>query len=440
MNKLPLMPLICVFLLLSITAYSDPECLIQNSVTSNHDCSGLLHTVLIAFIGGMVLNIMPCVLPVLSIKLLSIINSAHKTSRFIRYQFLATSSGIILSFLALAAMTHFLKLSGEYAGLGLNFQQPEFIIFLIFGLLFFASNLSDRITIQIPHSLHSIMAKHADEGKLIGSFFAGVFATLIATPCTAPFVGSAISFALSYGWQEIYLIFACIGLGMSVPYLFLALNPKLITFIPKSGKWMVLVKRLLTMLVYLTIIWLLYILVSLLDLKAVIILFLICLLLQFIIENNQGMLKSAAMKLVICLAVIAAGFFLPQITSSNDRTRHLEARVVWQEFSYKALETNIADGKVVIVDVTADWCMTCKYNKFTVLDNEFMLGYYGDHDIVTLRANYTASSEEINNFLASYNQHGIPFDVVFSRKYPHGIILPPILKTSDVIKSIDRAR
>ena len=147
-----------------------------------------------------------------------------------------------MSFLFFASIAHLLKAGGEYAGLGLNFQQPQFITFLVLSLIFFACSLDDKITIALPNSINAILSRHSNEAKLFGSFLSGAFSTLIATSCTAPFVGSAISFSLLYGKMEIYSIFFCLGLGMSLPYIILAINPDLIKHIPKPGKWMLMLR------------------------------------------------------------------------------------------------------------------------------------------------------------------------------------------------------
>lgn len=399
----------------------------------------LIRAMIFAFIGGVILNFMPCVLPVLSMKILSVLNSTRLSNKQIKRQFFATIIGICTSFFGLAAFTHFLKVTGEYAGLGLNFQQPEFIIFLVFGLVSFASNLNDRFFINTPKIVHRFANWHQDETKLLGSFFSGVFATLLATPCTAPFVGSAISFAMTYGGWEIYMIFATIGLGMSLPYIVLILFPKQIRMIPRPGKWMNILKKSLVIMVYLTVIWLLYVLFSLLDQKSVIIIFLLCLLLQFVLENKQSILKYSFVKIALIVLIVAAGFIMPKEIFEQDVSNAIEVKDTWQPYSQEKLEQHISEGKTVLVDVGAEWCVTCKLNKFVVLDNQFMLSYYQKHGVVTMRANYTAKNAEINALLKSYNQTGIPFDIVFSKKYPHGIVLPTILKTSDVIKAINKA-
>ncbi len=132
----------------------------------------------------------------------------------------------------------------------------------------------------------------------------------------------------------------------------------------------------------------------------------------------------------------AIGFSLPQIANKEDLTREKEINSIWKTFNQIQLREHVANGDTVIVDITADWCMTCKYNKFVVLDNHFMLSYYTKHKIITMRADYTAANKEINNFLARYNQRGIPFNIIYSKKYPQGLILPSILKISDVLSAI----
>ena len=186
--------------------------------------------------------------------------------------------------------------------------------------------------------------------------------------------------------------------------------------------------------------WLIFIISNLLDTKAAVILFMLSLLLKFFLENKQGLLKYGLIKIIVCVLIITGGFFLPKLTYKDDTLRQEEVLSVWKKFTLKKLNEYIAAGKIVLVDVSADWCVTCKYNKFVVLDNKYMLSYYKKHNIIVMRADYTSMNKEVSDYLESYNRRGRPFEVIYSKKYPRGIILPTILKTSDVIGGFDKAR
>lgn len=400
----------------------------------------LIRTLLLAFIGGVILNFMPCVLPVLSLKILSLLKMTHHNYHQIRRYFAAGSLGIILSFMGFAIIAHVLRNGGNYVGLGLNFQQPGFIIFLIISLLLYTNNLAGKIHLRLPNRLQNFLNNHQQDSILIGSFAGGVFATLLATPCTAPFIGTALSFALSYRSSEIYLIFAAIGMGMSLPYLLLIIDPRMIKLLPKTGHWMGKLKTLLIVLLYATIIWLLYILQNLLDQKAAILLFMICLLIQFVLQNQQRFLRNNYLKYLLIAALVSMSFYIPTTASKQDKLHQLHVEQIWQPYNKQRLRDYLDQGYVILLDIGADWCITCKYNKFTVLNSQYMLDFYQQHQIITMHADYTANNPEVTQILADYHQHGIPFDVILSKKYPNGIILPTILKPSDLVINLNKAR
>lgn len=412
------------------------DCILKSHDIHYHNSHSIFYMLIIGFIGGVILNFMPCVLPVLSIKLLTIINSANYSRYQIRKQFLASISGIIFTFWVLALIAHSLKSSGEYFGLGLNFQEPSFLIFLVFSLIFYAAALQDKFIINLPISFQNKLIFDHEKRNIIGSFIAGIFATLLATPCIAPFIGSAISYALSCSNSTIYLIFSAIGIGMALPYILLFINTKLLAILPKPGKWMVTTKIFLSILIYATVVWLIYIIHNLLDNKSAIILFMLCLLLKFTLENRLTFKK----KIVALFVIIFAGFTIPNLAFKQDISHKQEVNQIWQPFSYAKLAHYIEAGNIVIVDVSADWCLTCKLNKFLVLDNEFMFSYYQKHNIVTLRADYTAKNPEAQKLLIEHKHPGIPLDIIYSNKTPHGQILPSILKTSDVINAIQKSK
>jgi suppressor for copper-sensitivity B len=235
----------------------------QNSILQ----ISLLKAILIAFIGGVILNIMPCVLPVLSIKLLSVINHSQSKLSRIRWAFLSTTLGIVFSFAAFAFIAVFLKSVGNQIGWGFQFQNPYFLLFILVVLMVFIANLLGLFEFNFGGSLGSFLNKKItkEEQKkniFIPNFFSGILAVLLATPCSAPFVGVAISFALSSDTTEIFLIFAAMSLGLASPYLFLIAFPKSVKLMPKPGAWMLRAKQLMAGFLAATAIWLVYILID----------------------------------------------------------------------------------------------------------------------------------------------------------------------------------
>ena len=217
----------------------------------------------LAFLGGLILNLMPCVLPVLSLKVIGAIGLGGASRAVVTGRFLATAAGILLSFLVLAAGVAGAKQAGLAVGWGLQFQQPLFLVALIIVITLFASNLWDLFQIPLPAWLGGIGGGGTEQPHgMAGHFASGAFATLLATPCSAPFLGTAIGFALARGTPQIFAVFAALGIGMATPYLAIAVAPGLATRLPHPGKWMVTMKRVLALLLAATALWLLTVLAT----------------------------------------------------------------------------------------------------------------------------------------------------------------------------------
>src|SRR5581483_2860655 len=278
----------------------------------------------IAVLGGVILNVMPCVLPVLVLKLTSVLGHGGGEDRDVRLSFLATAAGIATAFAALAASLSGLKLAGHAIGWGIQFQQPVFLGVLALLCLAFAANLWGWFEVPLP-ALAGDLALAADRRaarhKMLGAFLTGIFATILATPCSAPFVGTAIGFALSRGAGEIFAIFLAMALGLALPYLAVAAVPGLATQLPRPGRWMLWLKKLLGVSMAATALWLVWIL-----------------------AGQTGLLHHQ--------------------TAAATR----EEAVAWQNFDEAAIPNLVVSGKTVFVDVTADWCLTCKANKTLVID------------------------------------------------------------------------
>ncbi len=410
----------------------------QLSSYANSDLTGnglsYLHLILISLAGGFLLNFMPCVLPVLALKVNSLISMSRENTRLSSF---FVSLGVVSAFLVIAIFIIFLKLSGEYAGLGINFQNPYFITALVILMMVFAIYISENYSLPLPQNFIEKLDKNSSHKALLGSFLSGILATILATPCTAPLLGSAISVAISGSVYSIILVFFFLGIGMSGPFLLVTINPSLIKYIPKSGSWNKWFKKILEILIYLSVLWLLYILSALLDKNAALLLFMICILFKFFLSNTK---LNKLVKAISLITIISLAFFLPSKYEQNEVVRDKKINRVWKDFSFQEIDEALAEDKIVFIDISADWCLTCKYNKFTVLDNEYVMNYMQDHDIVTIRGDYTRESKEINKFLSMHNHYAIPLNVIYSKKYPNGIKLDPILTVSKVISALNRAK
>ncbi|MDX1484968.1 MAG: protein-disulfide reductase DsbD family protein [Alphaproteobacteria bacterium] len=402
---------------------------------------GLLAVLGLAFIGGLILNLMPCVLPVLSIKLLSVVGHGGAEVAAVRRGFLATAAGIVFSFLVLAAGAIAVKALGAGVGWGIQFQSPLFLIFMAAVLVLFAANLFGLFEIPLPGFAGA--AAGLGGGKSIGgAFVTGAFATLLATPCSAPFLGTAIGFALSRGWAEILAVFTMLGLGLAAPYLVVAVWPRVATRLPRPGPWMVTLRRVLAVVLLLTAAWLVSVLLALAGpLTAAMATVLLAVAFAALVARRLlparrwAALGLAALSLLALLAVpkLAA----PPPAAGGGALR--DAGITWQAFDKVQLLNHVAQGRTVFVDVTADWCLTCKANKALVIDRGAVAARLGGAEVIAMRADWTRPDPRIAAYLAGFGRFGIPFNAVYGPAAPAGIVLSELLSAREVLAALDTA-
>ncbi len=398
--------------------------------------TGLLTVLGLALLGGLILNLMPCVLPVLSIKLLSAVSHGGRNRAAVRLSFLASAAGILFSFLVLAGGAIALQLGGLAVGWGIQFQQPVFLVAMAAVVTLFACNLFGFFEIPLPSWL-SGTAQLGDNHSLGGHFVTGAFATLLATPCSAPFLGTAVGFALSRGPGEILAVFAALGLGLALPYLLIAAAPGLATALPRPGAWMITLRRLLGLALAATAAWLLSVLAVQLSLAAALILGgLLTLLGLTLFARHRGRLAAlpgraaAAGLIAICIAVAAlARNPAPATAETAD----------WAPLDRQAIARHVAEGRTVFVDVTAEWCITCQVNKTLVLDTAEVTELLGGEGLVAMRGDWTRPDPMIADYLASFGRYGIPFNAVYGPDAPNGLTLPELLSRSAVLEALDTA-
>ncbi len=409
----------------------------DNYKEGSHSTSttSFLAMILTAFLGGMILNVMPCVLPVLTIKLAGIAEMGGQEKTIIRRRMLATALGILASFVVLAGGLILLQSAGHSIGWGIQFQNPYFLCFMSIVMLLFSLSLFDKITVPIPAGLARV---YGGTG-LIGEFSSGFLVTLLATPCSAPFVGTAVSFALASPPAILFGILTVMGTGLAVPYLLAATTPQFLYILPRPGHWMVRVKQLLGSGLVATLVWLLWLVyinlgeVGLLVLAG-------CLVILFF---SVGVLRSGGFRIIAsCTALFAALLMPPMLAESlpSQKIASNKADGKWERFSLQALEGALLENKRVFVDVTADWCVTCKLNKTLVLDSTAMKKLLQSDDIVSLQADWTLPDEEISSYLYSFGRFGIPFNVVYGPGKPDPIILPELLSSKDITSALEKTR
>ena len=397
--------------------------------------------VLFALLGGLILNLMPCVLPVMGMKLSAVLQAGSDRG-MVRLRFLATSAGILTSFALLALMVTILKLTGASLGWGIQFQNPWFIGLMVAVTFLFSLNLFGVVEMLLPSAAVSRLATAGGAG-MAGSFCEGVFATLLATPCSAPFLGTAVAFALAAPLQELWLIFLVLGLGMAAPWLFVALFPQTAALLPRPGRWMNTLKMALGVMMLASSLWL----TTLLGLHLG--------------ETAGGMLTltltvaapiallvarpraTPAFWLVIIALAAFAGFQVRGLLAEGAIVSSPEAnaqQIRWQPLSEAAIQSALADGKRVFIDISADWCVTCKVNEHRVLNQPAIISALAEPDVVALRGDWSKPSEPIARFLQSRNRYAIPFNQVYGPGVPQGETLPPLLDQQSVLNALTHAR
>src|SRR5882672_5428100 len=356
------------------------------------DHSSLFFAALLsALLGGLILNLMPCVLPVLSIKLFAFTRQAGGGLREVRLGSAATASGITFSFMLLAVSLVGLKWSGATLGWGIQFQQPWFLAGMAVLTVLFAASFFEWLPIGLPSSIANVASKRSG-GPMIEAFLTGVFATLLATPCSAPFVGTAVGFALARGPSEIFAIFMCLGLGMALPYWMTALFPGCVRWLPRPGPWMLVVRKFLGILLLGTAVWLIYVLWSTAGAwtAGVTTALLACLLgyRALVSAPVKGQIASPASHRS---GLITAGLVVVPLIVSLSAAAPVSqpaAGQEWQAFDLDALPGLIAGGNTVLVDVTATWCLTCKVNDLRVLENAEVRSQLQQSHVIRMRADW----------------------------------------------------
>lgn len=402
-----------------------------SATTAATDNNSLIYMLVLAMLGGAILNLMPCVFPVLSLKVLAFANDKEHSQAMHGAVY---SAGVVSSFIAVAAILVSLQAAGEAIGWGFHLQSPWFVAALTY--LFFVMGLSLSGFIELGGGLMNSGAKLADKGGYSGSFFTGVLATVVASPCTAPFMGTALGFAVTQPKAIALLVFAALGLGMALPVWILSCSPKLLSKIPKPGAWMDKLKQILAFPLYATAIWLAWVVGKQTGVNGMAILLLGCLLLALALWLWHGkvIMRTAA---AACAAAAIAMLSSPLMES---RTINDGSSADWQAYRPEVLAELRQQGKPVFLNITADWCITCLANERVTLSTVAVKQAMSDANMTYLKGDWTNHDPQITALLEQFGRNGIPLYVV----YPNGIggeptVLPQILSTQTVIDAIAAA-
>ncbi len=394
--------------------------------------------VVIAFLGGLILNVMPCVLPVLSIKLTSALKFNGQNTAAVRGGFLASAIGVMVFVWGLALALFALQRMGIAVGWGLQFQNPVFLAGMTGVLIIFSGNLFGAFEILLPPSLQTWLSnKEAGQGYR-GDFFTGLFGAVLATPCSAPLLGTAIAFALAGRAIDIFVVFTSLGLGLAAPYLIVAAVPGLVKFLPKPGRWMIFLKVFLGFMLSGTILWLLWVLTGVAGLTVSLTVLTLALALVAVLSMRHG---SARLRF-LGSGVLAGLLLAVPVALSQAREDQLQEQSLldWVEFDRSNIAPLISQGQVVFVDVTADWCLTCKANKVLVLDREPVRSALTADNVTAMRADWTRPDEKISRYLSRHHRFGIPFNAVYGPAAQEGIVLPELLTTAEVMEALAAAK
>ena len=411
----------------------------SSAINSGDDASsstgiGLLAAIAFAFLGGIILNVMPCVFPILSLKALSF---THGSADQHRRASLIYAAGVVASFMALASALVAIQQTGQLIGWGFQLQNTGFVIGLAY--LFTVMGLSLNGLIHFGTSMMNVGQSLTEQDGDAGNFFTGVLAVVVASPCTAPFMGTALGYALTQPIVVTLIVFAALGAGMALPMVILSHSSAAVRALPKPGPWMDTAKNVLAFPLYLTSVWLLWVAGNQagVNTMALALSGLVLLALAAYLYGDTKLRKGLSI-------ILVAGAVFLAIPSDNkpggsDSSRALsDGQIAW---SAAVLDDYIERGDPIFVDVTADWCITCLANEAAVLFTPEMEQAFIDADIPYMIADWTDYDADIGRFVQSHGRSGIPLYVM----YPRGIgstpvILPQLLTRDIVLTAIENAR
>ncbi len=402
---------------------------------------GLWTALFYGFLGGLILNLMPCVLPVISLKIFGFIRQAGEEPRKILAHGIAFMAGIFAWFLGLGLLIVALKSGGAEVTWAFQFQNPWFNIVIGAIVFAFALNLFGVFELVLPGRASTALESAGSTGGLGGSFFQGVFATLLATPCTAPFLGTALGFAFSQPAPVIFGMFASVAAGMASPYLILSARPGWMRFLPRPGAWMERLKQFMAFPLLATLVWILSILGGQRGVEGVVwfCAFLVCLgLACWIYGSFSGPTARPLARwisVVSALVLILGGgkVFLTERPVENESAES----IAWVPFSAAELAALQKDGRTVFLDFTADWCITCKFNERTAINTPAVRARMAEKNVVPMKADWTNANPEITAALKAFGRVGVPFYVI----YPGGdaanpIVLPELLTEAILLETL----
>jgi thiol:disulfide interchange protein DsbD len=416
----------------------------KETLPSEPSWTGIL---LLAFIGGMILNLMPCVFPVLGIKIMGFVNQAGESRAKVVAHGLTFTAGVLISFWILASVLLLLRSSGSQLGWGFQLQSPGFVLALTMILFAFGLNMSGLF--EIGQSAVGVGSNLTGKSGLSGSFFSGVLATVVATPCAAPFLAPALGAALALPPLASIAVFSFIALGLSSPYLILSMFPSMIRWLPKPGAWMETFKHIMGFLLYATVAYLIWVLAGQLTDEGgygvfallKVLLSLVILALALWVYGRWGAFHKPAktrLKAVGAAGLLGALAFISGL-SGTTKLQENGLSLQWDMWEPGKPEALAAEGRIVYVDFTARWCVTCQTNKATVFSSKNVRQRLAQLDAVLLKADWTHQDPRISEELGRYGRSAVPFNLVYGPGLQQPRVLPEILTPGIVLEALTAA-
>lgn len=392
-----------------------------------------------ALAGGLILNVMPCVLPVLSLKLFGLAELAGAERRRTRLDLGATAGGVLAGFAALAGGLIALKQAGGAIGWGIQFQLPWFLAGMTVVMVLFTANVWGWLWVGLPSGLATSLARVELRSRPGTAFLTGLFATLLAASCSAPFVGTAVGFALTRGPLEILGIFLAMALGLAAPYLLCAAVPGMVVLLPRPGRWMRWLRVTFGLLLLGTAVWLVSVLARVgSGMQALLVGALAILLLMVLAARHRARTRgrwiAGSLAGAAAVAAIVVTTVLPRAPEAAPALLSSPTGP-WRPFDRAAIAPDVARGRVVFVDVTAAWCLVCKVNALAVLDRNPVAMRLRAPGVVAMRADWTRPSPTVTAYLQSFGRYGVPLDVIYGPGAPQGVKLPDLLTTEVVMRA-----
>jgi thiol:disulfide interchange protein/DsbC/DsbD-like thiol-disulfide interchange protein len=416
------------------------------SAAGSAPARGTITFLFFGFLGGLILNLMPCVLPVISLKIFGFIQQAGQSRQKVLRSGLAFVAGIFVWFIGLALLLIALKAAGREITWAFQFTNAYFVLFMSVVVLVFALNLFGVFEISLPQTTTRGLLGATERKGEAGSFFQGVFATILATPCTAPFLGTALGFAFSQSPAIILSMFLAIAAGMSAPYLLLCARPAWLRFLPKPGPWMLHAKQFMGFLLLATLLFLLYVLGAQRGLEGAIWASSFLLMVSiacwmkgaFLLPTSSTRAKTIAGVTMSILLLGSGVYFIgDKFNAAKIGPADSQLPGEWQAFTPERLQVELAQGHSVFVDFTAAWCLTCKFNEKSVLESAAVREAFQRHGVVKLKADWTSGDPAITKLLQQFGRPGVPLYVLYPGKSEEPIVFPELLTKSIILDKLE---